>query len=136
MLIPPDSPLAPGLLRLVEMREREQRLDYLREFGVYLALVLLAATLDFLSTWKFMSISSPEDELHPVIRWVSIIGGPFIGPLIGKLGQIAALLALTVFFRAYARIIFVPVIIIYLYAAWYNTWGMDIYVPFWTKLLS
>jgi hypothetical protein len=136
MLTRPESPLSPGLLRLWEMREPENRLDYLREFRLYLIILLLAAALDFLSTWSFMSTGSPEDELHPVIRWVSMIAGPFVGPLIGKIGQIVALVILTVFFRAYARIIFVPVAMIYLYAAWYNTWGVDLYVPFWTRLLS
>lgn len=108
----------------------------LGDFGPYLYAVTAAAALDFLSTWRFMSEGSPEDELHPVIRLVSMTFGPVLGPLIGKLGQLAAVLFLTVLFRPIARVIFVPVTVIYLYAAWYNTWGVEVYTPLWLRLLS
>ena len=76
------------------------------------------------------------DEFHPAIRLVAVITGPLIGPIIGKLSQLLALILLTVSFREAARIIFIPIIIIYLYGAWYNTWGINIYTPLFLKLFS
>jgi hypothetical protein len=131
-----SSRTADGFLEFYRLRLRRNWPGYFGAFYPYLFAVTVAATLDFLSTWRFMSEGSPEDELHPVIRLVSLTFGPVIGPLIGKLGQLLALLFLTVVFRPFARVIFVPVIVIYLYAAWYNTWGVNFYTPLWLRLLS
>ena len=125
-----------GFVEFYRVRLRRNWPGYFRAYSPYLFMVAVAATLDFLSTWRFMSEGSPEDELHPVIRLVSMAFGPVIGPLIGKLGQLLAVVFLTVVVRSFARIIFVPVIVIYLYAAWYNTWGVEAYTPLWLRLLS
>lgn len=83
-----------------------------------------------------MAAGHIDDEFHPVIRVVSQAIGPFAGPLVGKLGQLAALVALTVLFRRWARVLFLTVTFIYLYAAWYNTWGIHLYTPVFLKYLG
>jgi len=82
-----------------------------------------------------MSVQGVENELHPVIRLVSVVLGPLVGPLVGKLAQCAALVVVTVMWRPYARIIFIPVTALYLYAAWFNVWG-DLYTPLFLRLLA
>jgi hypothetical protein len=37
--------------------------------------------------------------------------------------------ALTIYLRRWAIYIFVAVIILYAWAAWYNIWGCDLYYP-------
>jgi hypothetical protein len=102
---------------------------YWMEFFPYIILLLLAAFADFFSTYQFMSEGSVEDEFHPVIRFVSHLLGPFFGPLIGKIAQVLVIIFFTVLFRPFARIIFVPVIVVCLHAAWYNIWGIHFYTP-------
>jgi len=97
---------------------------FFKEFYPYILLSIVAAFLDFLTTMRFMIADGVQEELHPVINLVSIFAGPVLGPLIGKFCQLLALALLTITFRPYARIIFVPVIILYLFAAWYNMWGV------------
>src|SRR6266851_5705028 len=99
-------------------RLRRNYRGYFQKFYLYILLAAAAAFVDSLSTWNFMVNGSVYDELHPVIRFVSIMVGPVLGPLIGKICQLLALVFLTIVFRPAARIIFIPVILIYLYGAW------------------
>jgi hypothetical protein len=122
-------PIARGFLDFYVSRLRRNLPGYLREFWPYLGLAVVAACLDLVTTWRFMHAGSVYDEFDPLIRYVSILAGPFFGPLIGKLGQLAALVLVTIVFRPAARVIFIPVILIYLYAAWFNTWGVNLYTP-------
>ncbi len=108
---------------------------FFREFWPYILFASIAVFLDFLSTWHFMAPGNIGDELHPVIRSISYVFGPFFGPLIGKLGQVACLLWFTITYRPFARITFIPVSVIYLYAAWFNVWGIDLYTPMFYRLL-
>ena len=128
--------LVKGCVNFYISRFRKNYAGYFHEFRFYIWLAVLAAFLDFLTTWRFMKEGGIEDELHPVIRLVSIFAGPLAGPLIGKVCQLAALGFLTIVFRKAARIIFIPIIVIYLYAAWYNTWGTCLYTPLFLRLLS
>lgn len=95
---------------------------YLREFAPYLTVLVLVAAADFVTTHQFMVEASVEDEAHPGIRLVSRWFGPFLGPLIGKSLQVAALLFLTVLLRPHARKILVPTIVMYGAAASWNHW--------------
>jgi hypothetical protein len=128
--------IAKGFVGFYVSRFRRNYPGYVREFLPYLCLSVLAAFLDLVTTWRFMHAGSVYDEFHPVIRSVSILAGPLLGPLIGKLGQLLALLFVTIVFREAARIIFIPVILIYLYAAWYNTWGVHLYTPLFLRLFA
>ncbi len=91
-------------------RLRSNSRGYLREFAPYLVLVFVAALLDFISTYRYMSAWGVDLEMHPVIRWVSYLFGPLLGPLIGKMGQLMVIILLTLLFRQRARWIFIPVI--------------------------
>jgi len=124
------------LLDFYGQRLRGHWPGYLHEFRWYLSALLLATLADFYSTHRFMAAGGIEDELHPVIRWVSLLCGPFLGPLLGKLGQFAAVVFVTVLFRPQARIVFIPVTLVYFYAAWFNLWGISLYTPLFLKWLS
>ena len=101
---------------------------YISAYSVFLLLVVLAATADALSTVYFMLVRGPQEEVHPVIRWISMELGPVAGPLVGKLIQIVALIAVTVYLRRWAVYLFVSAIIMYTWAAWYNVLAMPILV--------
>ncbi|MDD5350783.1 MAG: hypothetical protein PHQ12_11285 [Chthoniobacteraceae bacterium] len=116
-------------------RWRANTPGYFRAFAPYLAVAFFAAAADFWSTYATMLSLGVESELHPAIRLVSHVFGAFLGPLLGKVVQYAALVAVTILWRPYARIIFLPVIVLYLYAAWFNLWGNELYTPLFAKLL-
>ena len=117
-------------------RWRKNRPGFVRALAPWLLVVVIAAAADFLTTWRFMAEGSPEDELHPVIRFVSRHLGTFWGPLAGKIGQLAAIFFLAVVFRPAARAGLVIIALIYLYAAWYNAWGHKHYIPRFLDWLS
>lgn len=113
----------------VKNRYRKNWQGFIDKYFIWLSLVLITGVADTVSTIHFMSQSGAEHEAHPAIRLVSILFGPFLGPIIGKLCQFVAILAITVFFRKQAIFVFIPVIILYAWAAWYNIWGNQIYYP-------
>jgi hypothetical protein len=93
---------------------------YIRDFHVFLILTVLAAVADAASTVYFMLRAGPDAEGHPAIRMISAVFGPILGPIASKLCQLTAVVALTIYLRRWAVYIFVAVIILYTWAAWYN----------------
>ena len=102
---------------------------YIRQYRVLLILTILAAVADAFSTAYFMSRTGPDAEGHPLIRLISVVLGPIFGPIISKSCQFSVIVVLTVYLRRWATYIFVAVIILYIWAAWYNVWGCDLYYP-------
>lgn len=104
-------------------------MGYVREYRIFLLLVILASLADMASTIYFMVSAGADVELHPTVRFISESLGPWLGPVLGKAIQVIVLVALTVFLRRQAIFIFIPVIILYTWAAWYNVWGYQLYYP-------
>jgi len=67
--------------------------------------VLIAAVLDGASTIAFMRTVGHDAEFHPAIRLVSAWFGPGLGPIIGKLGQLVALIGLCWWRPAWTRVL-------------------------------
>lgn len=110
-------------------RLRENWAGYVHEYRIFLILVVLASLADMASTIHFMLYAGPDAELHPTVRFVSEYFGPWLGPVLGKAIQLTVVIVLTVFLRRWAIFIFLPVIILYSWAAWYNIWGYHLYYP-------
>jgi len=113
----------------IRIRLRENWDGYVREYRVFLVLLLLASLADMASTIHFMIQRGAGAELHPTVRFVSYLFGPVLGPMFGKAVQVVVVVVLTIFFRRRAIFIFIPVIILYAWAAWYNVWGHHLYYP-------
>jgi hypothetical protein len=124
-------------LKLAQMRSiddvvtrlRENWAGYVHEYRIFLVLVLLASLADMASTIHFMVHAGADVELHPTVRFTSQFFGPWLGPVLGKTIQVIVIVVLTVFLRRWAIFIFIPVIILYTWAAWYNVWGYQLYYP-------
>ncbi len=110
-------------------RLRENWVGYVHEYRVFLVLVALASLADMASTIHFMYHAGPQAELHPTVRFLAEYFGLWLGPALGKTVQFIVLITLTVFLRRWAIFIFIPVIILYFWAAWYNVWGYHLYYP-------
>jgi len=115
--------------RDVGTRLRENWKGYIRQYRVLLILVLLASLADMASTIHFMLIHGPEVEGHPVVRAISLVFGPILGPIVGKGTQFIVAVALTVFLRHWTPYILIPLTILYGWAAWFNVWGHEVYYP-------
>ena len=102
---------------------------YIREYHVLLILTMFAALADAASTVYFMLRVGPDAEGHPAIRLISAVFGPILGPIVGKLCQFTAVVVLTIYLRLWSVYIFVAVIVLYAWAAWYKVWGCDLYYP-------
>jgi hypothetical protein len=120
----------------IRRRLRENWRGYLHEHRIFLALVVLASLADMASTIHFMIRTGPAGEWHPTVRMVSYLFGPILGPILGKAIQVIAVVTLTVYLRRWAIFIFVPVIILYAWAAWYNIWGHHLYYPPFLRFLE
>lgn len=117
-------------------RFKENWRGFFRRYWILIVLTLLAAMADMCSTIYFMRIEGVDMERHPTIRFLSFFLGPVFGPIVGKLWQLGAVFTVTVYLRRWAFYIFVTVIILYTWAAWYNIWGRFIYVPWIIDLLD
>lgn len=123
-------------IRDIVERFRANWHGYLGRYRILLVLTIIAGTADMLSTIRFMLLYGPEYEGHPAVRLFSIFFGPIFGPVIGKICQFAVIITVTVYLRRWAVYIFLTVIILYTWAAWYNIWGQNLYYPRLLKLLE
>jgi predicted membrane protein len=119
----------------IRTRFRANWKGYVYEYRILLVLALVASLADMASTIYFMRTTGPGAEEHPVVRAVSDVTGPVLGPILGKAVQFLVLVLVTVFLRRWAVFIFLPIIILYGWAAWYNVWGHDLYYPRLLELL-
>ena len=108
---------------------RENYSGFLHRYRWFIAVFVLAIFCDAASTIHFMLIEGPGVEIHPLIRLVSKIFGPVVGPVMAAVGKTLAGVGLCIFCRRFAAYIFVAASIISFWAAWYNIWGYRIYTP-------
>jgi len=113
----------------VRTRLQDNWIGYVCQYRVFLVLLVLASLADMASTIHFMIRQGAGVEMHPTVRFVSYLFGPVLGPMFGKAVQVIVVIVLTVFFRRRAVFLFIPVIILYSWAAWYNVWGHNLYYP-------
>ena len=114
--------------RIIE-RFHENRRGFWQKYKYLIIIFLVSLFCDALSTIHFMRRLGPEAEMHLVIRWVSILFGNTMGPLLGALGKAVSGLLVAIYLRRFAIYIFISVSIISLWAAWYNVWGYKVYEP-------
>ena len=121
----------PRLRSIADLRDffTDNAAGFLAAHRIVLVILVVAAMADLATTIRFMLADGVHQEVHPAIRAVSVLFGPVVGPMIGKLGQIAGVLVVGILFRRHARIIIGTVAFLYTWAAWYNTWGVYLYTP-------
>lgn len=96
----------------------------------WLTLGFVGALLcDALSTVYFMRTRPADEELHPVVNIAAQFLGPILGPLFGFAAKAMAGICVAVYCRRWARHVLGVAIVISLWAAWYNIWGVYVYMP-------
>lgn len=109
-------------------RFRANRRGYWARYRCILLVFTIALLCDAVSTVHFMRDLGATAELHPAVRWASVAFGPVLGPLLGAAGKALACLFVTLCCRRCAVGIFATASVIYLFAAWYNTWGIYLFL--------
>ncbi len=101
-----------------------------------ITIFIIALLCDGASTIYVMLNEGMENELHPVIRFVSVgLLGPVLGPLAAVASKAVAGIAVAIYLKRFAPYIFTAAIIVSFWAAWYNIWGWKIYTPIGLKWL-
>ena len=99
------------------------------KYYLLIIIFIIALACDALSTIYFMSRIGVDYELHPVIRFISELFGPILGPLMGAVGKAAAGITVSIYCRRFAFYILLAASIISFWAGWYNIWGVNLYAP-------
>lgn len=120
----------------VATRFRINSIGFWKKFRLLIIIFVLALLCDAMSTVYFMQKTGPESELHLGVQFMSELLGPVAGPLTGMVLKANAGIAVAIYLRKYAVHIFVTGSIISFWAAWYNMWGHEYYVPNLLRLLN
>jgi hypothetical protein len=102
---------------------------FVRSYRWLLAVLLVALLCDGLSTIYFMQREGADVELHPAVQLASAILGTIAGPLLGVVAKAAAGLVVAIYWRRFAPYVLLAVALLSFWAAWYNVWGADVYIP-------
>ena len=90
----------------------------------------IAVVCDAASTVYFLLEPNPDTEAHPIISFLcSNVLGPVAGPLFAAVAKMVIGVAVAIYCRVFAVLIFVAVSAVSFWAAWYNVWGYQMGIP-------
>ena len=72
------------------------------------------------STYCFMYVHGPEGEIHPMVYFLSLYLGVFIGPFIGGAFKVLSGMLAMIYIGKYERLIMYTASTIYTYAFFHN----------------
>lgn len=129
---PPTNTLSSTLvgevatIRAVLDRFHGNSLGFVQSHRWFLLFFCVALLCDAASTTYYMLRWNlgPENDLHPMIRFYATHFGPVYGPFIGAYAKAFAAIVLAIYLRPWAQYILSVPAVIYLFAAWYNIWGL------------
>ncbi len=117
-------------LKPVINRFTQNHKGFYKVFWPMVLLFSLGMMADAASTIYFiLKDGSVDREVNVSIRIACDILGPVGGPIFGAICKIVAGLLVAIYLRRIAFYLFLIGIIISFWAAWYNIWGADIYIP-------
>lgn len=92
-------------------------------FRWFIFIFVIAQFCDALSTCYFMGKIGWEYEFHPLIRYASRTWGTFWGPMLSFVFKVISGVAIAIYLRKYARVIFLATASTAAFAAFYNVWS-------------
>ncbi|MCH9022016.1 MAG: hypothetical protein IID32_04560 [Planctomycetes bacterium] len=108
---------------------KQDGLDFCRSCRWVVLFFLFALMCDAASTSHFMVRFGTEGEIHPVYRLAGEAFGPHVGPFMGFIGKAMGGMLVASYLRKWAAYILLAAGAISLWAAWYNVWGYQLYMP-------
>ena len=93
---------------------------FARKYWLAMAAVVVAATLDMLSTISFMLESGPQSELHPAMRAMAEMFGIVLGVVLGTLGRLVFVIVVAAIWRRACGAVMLVCAMLYFLAAMSN----------------
>lgn len=113
----------------VEERFRRNAEGFYEAYRWYFVVFVVALLCDAASTSYFILRDGWQEEIHPLVQLSARAFGPFTGPLLAAVAKAFAGLVVAIYCRRYAAYVFLAPAFISLWAAWYNIWGVNLYIP-------
>ena len=118
------------MVELVTGRFKRNWVGFCGRYWWLVLLFVVAVCCDGASTVRFMlRDGGVADEVHPGVAFAASLFGPIVGPILGALGKAVAGILVAVYCRRVAVYILGVGTVLSFWAAWYNIWGVDMYVP-------
>ena len=121
-----------GSMTTMHQRRLSKRGEWIHSFWwrhwLVLAIFVFALLADALTTVDFMIKDGIGAELNPFVFGCAQLWGPVIGPLAAALHKGCSAIAIGLYCEKYARYLFTSAASIYLFAACYNMWAIELYV--------
>ena len=95
-------------------------------YRLVLAIFIFALLVDALTTVSFMIKDGVESEYHPFVVVCARFMGPVVGPLAAALHKGWSAILIAIYCEKYTRTFFASVASIYLFAACYNIWAVEL----------
>lgn len=122
----------PNVVAIIKRNSR----GFFKKYRWFILFFTVGLLFDAISTTYFMHHQGIQAEFHPMVMVLSVYCGIFWGPMLGAAIKAVACLALAIYFSQYAHYLFLAVTIVYLWAGWYNVWGVHIYTPYFITLFK
>lgn len=100
--------------------------SFWRRHRLVLAIFIFALLVDALTTVSFMIKDGIETEYHPFVVVCARFMGPIVGPLAAALHKGWSAILIAIYCEKYARALFTSAASIYLFAACYNIWAVEL----------
>lgn len=101
-------------------------LTYVSRYHLFILFYLLTLIADTISTSIFMRHLGAESEFHPLVALLSVQFGIIAGPILGAVFKAVGCFWITFTYQRFAVAIFLIASAGYLFATWYNIWGVYI----------
>ena len=99
-----------------------------RRHWLVLAVFIFALLADALTTASFMIKDGVEAEFNPFVVVCARFMGPVLGPLAAALHKGWSAILIALYCEKYARCLFASAASIYILAACYNMWAVELYI--------
>ena len=107
---------------LVKVKERfiKNSQGFYEKYRFWILMLMITALLDAFSTFCFMYVIGPKYELHPIVRELSYMMGPLVGPFVGGFLKISLGICAIIYLRKFEKQLLVLACILYSYAFMHN----------------
>jgi hypothetical protein len=107
---------------LLKVKERfiNNSQGFYEKYRFWILMLMITALLDAFSTFCFMYVIGPKYELHPIVRELSYLMGPLVGPFVGGFLKISLGICAIIYLRRFEKQLLVLACILYSYAFMHN----------------
>ena len=107
-------------LAKVKARFVKNSKGFFDKYRFLIMLLVITALLDAFSTFCFMYVLGPEYEIHPLVRGLSYLLGPLVGPFFGGFLKISLGICAIIYLRKFERRLLVTTCVLFSYAFMHN----------------